>query len=116
MALAFDYKIQYGFSGLVLGGVLTMIIGFYWGGWTTSITSQTKIEEAVLGVQAEICVAQFTAHPDYEEKLKKIGEVTSRHRAGLIENGGWDKMPGQEKADFGVSQLCADGLEHLIKK
>jgi hypothetical protein len=29
---------------------------------------------------------------------------------------GWDKMPGQEKADYAVARTCADGLEVLIKK
>ena len=116
MALPFDYKIQYGVSGLIIGGVITMIIGFGWGGWTTTIASQEKLEEATLAIQSEICVAQFIAQPNYKEKLKKIGEVTPRNRAELIEKWGWDKMPGQEKADFGVSRACADGLEHLIKK
>jgi len=33
-----------------------------------------------------------------------------------IEKVGWDIMPGQEKADYGVSQSCSDGIEILIKK
>jgi len=37
-------------------------------------------------------------------------------RAEFIEKGGWDKMPGQEKADYAVSRACADGLALLIKK
>ena len=28
---------------------------------------------------------------------------------------GWDKMPGQEKADYAVARECADGLELTIK-
>ncbi len=88
MALDFDFKIQYGVSGLIIGGVFTMIIGFNWGGWTSSITSQAKIQDAILANQSEICVAQFIAQPNYEENLKKLGEVTSRNRAGFIEMGG----------------------------
>ena len=34
----------------------------------------------------------------------------------FIEKGGWDKMPGQEKADYGVSRACVDGLELLFDK
>jgi hypothetical protein len=30
--------------------------------------------------------------------------------------GGWDKMPGQDKADYAVARACADGLELLTKK
>jgi hypothetical protein len=33
-----------------------------------------------------------------EEKLKALTEVDSWQRAEVIEKGGWDKMPGQEKA------------------
>jgi hypothetical protein len=29
---------------------------------------------------------------------------------------GWDKMPGQAKADYAVARACADGLELLFKK
>ncbi|MBW2312243.1 MAG: hypothetical protein JRF35_14440, partial [Deltaproteobacteria bacterium] len=51
-----------------------------------------------------------------EEKLKEFEELDSWKRAEFIEKGGWDKMPGQEKADYAVSRACADGLELLIKK
>ena len=54
--------------------------------------------------------------PDHEKKLKELGEVSSWQRAEVIEKGGWDKMPGQEKADYAVARGCADGLDLLIKK
>ena len=37
-------------------------------------------------------------------------------RIKFVEKGGWDKMPGQEKADYGVSRACVDGLVLLIEK
>jgi len=93
-----------------------MIIGFAWGGWTTFSTTQALTKEAVLASQAAICVAQFMKQPNPEEKLKTLGEVSSWQRPEVIEKGGWDKMPGQEKADSAVARACADGLELLIKK
>ncbi len=93
-----------------------MIIGFAWGGWTTSSTAQGMSEKAVVASQAAICVAQFVKQPNHEEKLKALGEVGSWQRAEVIEKGGWDKMPGQEKAGLAVARACADGLELLIKK
>jgi hypothetical protein len=54
--------------------------------------------------------------PNHEEKLKEIAEVSTYQRANFIEKRGWDIMPGQEKADYGVSQSCSDGIEILIKK
>ena len=109
-------KIKYGVLGLIVGAVIVMIIGFAWGGWTTSSTSKTTAEEAVLASQAAICVAQFMKQPNLEEKLKELGEIDSYKRAEFIEKGGWDKMPGQEKADDGVARACSNGLEVLIKK
>jgi hypothetical protein len=73
-------------------------------------------EEAVLGSQAAICVAQFMKEPNHKEKLKELGELSSYQRADFIEKGGWDKMPGQEKAGYLVSRACADGLELLFEK
>ena len=109
-------KLKYGGWGLVCGAVIVMIIGFAWGGWSTSSTTKTKTEEAVLASQAAICVAQFMKQPNHEEKLKEIGELDSWKRAEFIEKGGWDRMPGQEKADYAVARACADGLELLMKK
>jgi len=109
-------KIKYGVWGLVVGAVIAMIIGFAWGGWTTSGTTKTMTEEAVLASQAAICVAQFMKEPNHEENLKELGKIDTWKRAEFIEKGGWDKMPGQEKSDYAVSRACADGLELLIEK
>ncbi len=73
-------------------------------------------EEAVLASQAAVCVAQFMKDPNHEEKLKELGELDSWYRAEFIEKGGWDKMPGQEKADHYVARACAAGLELLFEK
>ena len=109
-------KIKYGVWGLIVGAFIAMIIGFAWGGWTTSGTTKTMTEEAVLASQAAICVAQFMKDAGHEEKLKELGEINSWSRAEFIEKGGWDIMPGQEKAGYLVSRACADGLELLIKE
>jgi nucleoid-associated protein YgaU len=86
------------------------------GGWTTAATTQKVSKEAVLASQAAICVAQFIKQPNHEEKLKELEKVSNWDRGTFIEKGGWDKMPGQEKADYGVSRACVEGLELLIKK
>jgi len=109
-------KMKYGIWGLIVGAVIAMIIGFAWGGWTTSGTTETMTEQAVLASQAAICVAQFMQDPNHEENLKEFEKISSWERAKFIEKGGWDKMPGQEKSDYAVSRACSDGLELLIKK
>jgi hypothetical protein len=111
-----EVKVKFGIGGLICGAVIAMIIGFVWGGWVTTSTAQKMSDEAVLASQAAICVAQFMKQPNPEEKLKALAEVSSWQRAEFIEKGGWDKMPGQEKAGYAVARACADGLELLIKK
>jgi hypothetical protein len=109
-------KIKYGVWGLICGAVIAMIIGFAWGGWSTKGSTQKTSDAAVLASQAAICVAQFMKQPNHEEKLKALEEVSGWQRAEAIEKGGWDRMPGQEKADYAVARACADGLELLMKK
>ena len=109
-------KVKFGVWGLIFGAVIAMIIGFAWGGWSTRGTTQKMTGEAVLASQAAICVAQFMKEPNHEEKLKEFGATDSWKRTEFIEKGGWDKMPGQEKAGSSVAQACAKGLEVLIKK
>jgi hypothetical protein len=109
-------KIKYGIWGLICGAVIAMIIGFAWGGWSTSSTTQGKSDAAVLASQAAICVAQFIKDPNYAAKLKELEETDSWKRSEFIEKGGWDKMPGQKEASSGVAYACIEGLEALIKK
>ena len=108
-------KVKFGIWGLICGAVITMIIGFAWGGWTTGGTGRQRTEEAVLATRAAICVAQFIKGPNYKENLKGLKAVDSYERYTFIEKGGWDKMPGEKEASFDVSRACADGLEYLTK-
>ena len=109
-------KVKFGVWGFICGAIITMIIGFGWGGWSTAGTTQKMTEEAVSASQAAICVAQFMKQPTHEAQLKELGEMDSWKRSEFIEKGGWDKMPGQEKAGSSVAQACARGLEVLVKK
>jgi hypothetical protein len=109
-------KVKYGIWGLIIGAVITMIVGFVWGGWRTMGGAQTVTKEAVLASRAAICVAQFMKQPNQEEKLKEFIEMSHWRRPEFIEKGGWDKMPGQEEAGSAVAGACTDGLELLAEK
>ena len=109
-------KVKYGVWGLISGAIIAMIIGFAWGGWSTSGTTQRMGDEAVLAAHAAICVAQFMKDPNHEEQLQALGKLSSYQRSTFIEKGGWDKMPGEERAGYTVARACADGLEVLMKK
>jgi hypothetical protein len=109
-------KIKYGVWGIICGAIITMSVGFAYGGWSTAGATQKISEEAVLENQVSICVAQFMNQQNNGEKLKAFESETSWERKKFIEKGGWDKMPGQEKAGFAVARACASGLELLIEK
>jgi hypothetical protein len=109
-------KIKYGIWGLIVGAIIAMIIGFAWGGWKTRGAAETKTKEALLATRAAICVAQFMKQPNHQEQLKEFEKISHWTRPEFIEKGGWDKMPGEEKAGFAVARACADGLGLLIEK
>ncbi|HEY3078223.1 MAG TPA: hypothetical protein VGJ74_23860 [Burkholderiales bacterium] len=111
-----EVKVKYGVWGLILGAAGTMIVGFNWGGWATRGASEQMTEAAVLTTRSAICVAQFTKAPNDQKRLKELKAISSWERAAFIEKGGWDKMPGEEKAGFTVARACADGLGVLMEK
>jgi len=111
-----EMKMKFGVGGLICGAIVAMIIGFAWGGWVTAGTSQKISGEAVLASQAAICVAQYVKEPNSKENLKEFEKIDSYKRSEFIEKGGWDKMPGQKEASYGVASACVAGIEVLIKK
>ena len=111
-----EVKAKYGVWGLILGAGVATIVGFNWGGWTTSGTSQQRTDAALLAARAAICVAQFSKGPNEQQRLKELKAVSTWDRSTFIEKGGWDKMPGEEKASDAVARACAEGLEALTAK
>ena len=116
MKAEMEVKMKFGIGGLVCGAIVAMIVGFGWGGWVTASTNQKMTDTAILASQAAICVAQYIKEPNSSEKLKEFAAIDSYKRSEFIEKGGWDKMPGQKEASYGVRNACVDGLEVLIKK
>ena len=111
-----ETKLKFGGGGVVAGAAGAMIVGFYWGGWTTQSKTQQMTDAAVLNTRGAICVAQFTKGPNDQKRLKELQAINSWERATFIEKGGWDKMPGEEKASDTVARPCAEGLGALMPK
>ena len=59
-----ELKIKYLLFGLLLGIAVKVIIGFKWGGWTTSKTTQKMIEGAVLTKEGAMCADQYLKTPN----------------------------------------------------
>lgn len=111
-----ELKLKYGIWGLVAGAAGAMIIGFSWGGWTTRGTSQGMTDTALLSTRAAICVAQFVKAPNEKQRFKEFQAVNSWERSTYIEKGGWDRMPGEDKANDTVARACAEGVSLLADK
>ena len=109
-------KLKFGMWALACGATIAIIVGFAWGGWTTAGTTRQRTDDAVLATRAAICVAQFIKDPNHQARLKELRDTSSWERAAYIEKGGWDRMPGEDKASYTVSRACADGLEVLLQK
>ena len=111
-------KIMYGILGLVCGGIIAMIIGFNWGGWTTSGTTKTMTEDAVLASKAAICIVQFIKDPNYKEKLKEFEKIDSygmNNRSDYVQKQGWSTMPGEKEPDSRVAYESARRIMALEK-
>jgi hypothetical protein len=102
------------FWGATGGAILTIIIGFAWGGWVTGGTARTMAEEkadaAVIDRLTPICVARFNQDPEKDQKLKELKETSSYQRGEYIEKQGWAKIPGEEKPDSKVAEKCAEQI------
>src|SRR5438132_1461311 len=71
-------------QGAALGAVVTMIVGFNWGGWslrsTTDKVSRERSEVAVVSALAPVCADKFRALPDAEAKKASLLKADSWKR------------------------------------
>jgi alpha/beta superfamily hydrolase len=87
--------------------ILTMIVGFSWGGWVTSSKAELMTEEAVVERLALICVDQFKQDPETEQKLIEFVETSSYKQDDYVRDQGWATMFGDEEPDKDVADACA---------
>jgi len=96
---------------MVAAAILTVVVGFVWGGWTTGAAAQklalTSSQEAVVARLASICTTQFDQDPGREQKLGELKKTSGYQIRTFVEDQGWATMPGEEKPDRGVAEECA---------
>jgi hypothetical protein len=99
------------FWSCVASAVLTMIIGFSWGGWVTGGTARqtaaVMAEEAVVKRLAPICVLQAARDPARVGKLVALKGESSWQQGDYIGKQGWATMPGEQEPDRRVAEACA---------
>ncbi|MFC3205063.1 hypothetical protein [Aquamicrobium soli] len=102
------------FWSCVGAAVLTMIVGFSWGGWVTGGTAakqaQAAGQHAAAQLAANICVNRFLKAPDAAAKLAEFKKVDSWKRDSFVSDGGWVTFAKMDKPVSGAAELCADQL------
>ncbi len=71
-------------QGAAAGAVVTMFVGFYWGGWSLGSTADKMAKErselAVVAALAPVCADKFRALPDADAKKAALSKVESWKR------------------------------------
>src|ERR1700726_5353324 len=71
-------------QGAAAGAVATMVVGFYWGGWSLGSTADKMAKErselAVVAALAPVCADKFRALPDADAKKIALSKVDSWKR------------------------------------
>jgi hypothetical protein len=100
--------------GAVVGAIALAIVGFNWGGWTTSDNADKRAagaaHDAVVVALVPICVDRFCAQDDATNKLGELSKASTWERGNFIEKSGFATMPGSKTSDSDVARACAEIL------
>jgi len=98
-------------QGAAAGAIITVIIGFGWGGWTRGSTAtqmaESKASDAVVAALAPICADKFAQAPESAEKLTALKAIDSWQQDTFVVKGGWATFPGNEEPNRDVAEACA---------
>ena len=85
----------------VVTAILTVIVGFNWGGWVTGGTSQTMATDAGNAARSslasDVCVEKFKAGPDAAARLVEFKAIADSYKKRqFVEAGGWATDAGPD--------------------
>ena len=85
-------------QGAAAGAVATIVVGFYWGGWSLGSTAdkiaKERSELAVIAALAPVCADKFRALPNAEAKKVALSKVESWKRRDEFPQE-WVTLPGE---------------------
>jgi hypothetical protein len=97
-------------QGAVAGAVATIVVGFYWGGWSLASTADKmanqKSELAVIAALAPVCADKFRALPDAEAKKAALSKVESWKRRDEFPKE-IVTLPGESYPSTGLVDACS---------
>lgn len=102
------------FWSCIGAAVLTIIVGFSWGGWVTGGTATKQAaasgEKGAAQLAADICVNHFLNAPDATAKLAELKKIDAWKRNSFVSEGGWVTFAKMEKPVTGAAEICAAQL------
>ena len=98
------------FWSCVASIVVTVIVGFTWGGWVTGATAlrmaEASGEDAVAKRLAPMCVVRFNQDPKKVDKLKELRAVSTWEKTDYVKKQGWATMLGEQEPGNRVAEEC----------
>jgi hypothetical protein len=89
--------------------VATIVVGFYWGGWSLGSTADKRAKErselAVIAALAPVCADKFRALPDAEAKKVALSKVDSWKRRDEFPKE-WVTLPGESYPSSALVDAC----------
>jgi hypothetical protein len=96
-------------QGAAAGAVATIVVGFYWGGWSLGSTAdkmaKARSEVAVIAALAPVCAKEFRALPDAEAKQVALSKVDSWKRRDEFPKE-LVTLPGESHPDSALADAC----------
>ena len=106
--------------GAVGGATLTLILGFYWGGWQTTNSANKMAKEQsdqkVIAALAPFCADRFLKSADATQSAELLKLTSNYERGSFLEKTGYTNLPGSTAANWGVGRACGDLLAAAAKK
>jgi hypothetical protein len=99
--------------GIAGGAVALAIVGFSWGGWITGgkaeTAAQIRVNDAVVGALAPVCVEKFQRAGEASANLVALKKVDTWSQGEFVEKGGWAAVPGTHSSErlSAVAKACA---------
>ncbi len=96
-------------QGAAAGAVATIVVGFYWGGWSLGSTAdkiaKERSELAVVAALAPVCADKFRALPDAEAKQVALSKVDSWKRPDEFPKE-FVTLPGESRPNSALADAC----------
>lgn len=103
--------------GVVLGSILTMVVGFGWGGRVLGSTAERlaldRMNSAMVVALTPSCASSFMQQPNAAAKLHELQATDAWHQQEFVEAGGRATFVGDKSPNAGVASACA---ERLVKR